>query len=130
MENILKTTIIGLFFGTFGTTIGGIIGIMLNNNSNKFLSFILSLASGLMMSVVCFDLIPKSLEFAKVLSVIMAIGIGVIIMIICDIGVQERINSKKIKLNENESLLKTGIIVSIGLALHNIPEGLAIRGWI
>lgn len=130
MENILKTTIIGLFFGTFGTTIGGIIGIMLNNNSNKFLSFILSLASGLMMSVVCFDLIPKSLEFAKVLRVIMAIGIGVIIMIICDVKVQERINSKKIKLNENESLLKTGIIVSIGLALHNIPEGLAIRGWI
>lgn len=130
LENILKTSIIGLFYGTFGTTIGGIIGIMLNKKSNKFLSFILSLSSGLMMSVVCFDLILKSLEFAKVLSVIMAVGIGAVIMIICDVGVQERINSKKIKINENESLLKIGIILSIGLALHNIPEGLAIRGWI
>ena len=27
MQEILKTTILGLFFGTFGTTIGGIIGI-------------------------------------------------------------------------------------------------------
>ena len=26
MNNLLKTTLIGLFFGTFGTTIGGIIG--------------------------------------------------------------------------------------------------------
>lgn len=31
-------------------------------------------------------------------------------------------NSSSIK----SSLLRTGIVVSIGLALHNIPEGLAI----
>ena len=133
MENILKTFVMGLFFGTFGTTIGGIIGIILNKNSNKFLSFILSLASGLMISVVCFDLIPKALESAKVVSVILATGMGVVSMIICDVGVQERINNKKSKLysnSENGRLLKTGIIVSIGLALHNIPEGLAIRSRI
>lgn len=133
MENILKTSVIGLFFGTFGTTLGGIIGITLNKNSNKFLSFILSLASGLMISVVCFDLIPKALEFANVASVILATWMGVVTMIICDVGVQERINSKKSKLysnSENGRLLKTGIIVSIGLALHNIPEGLAIRSRI
>ena len=28
--------------------------------------------------------------------------------------------------NKKSNLLKTGIIVSIGLALHNFPEGLAI----
>ena len=45
MGYLLKTTLIGLFFGTFGTTIGGIIGVTLKATSNKFLSFILSLAS-------------------------------------------------------------------------------------
>ena len=45
MENIIKGTIIGLFFGTFGTTLGGIIGVVIKRNSNKFLSFILSFAS-------------------------------------------------------------------------------------
>lgn len=45
MKYLLKTTLIGLFFGTFGTTLGGIIGITLKNTSNKFLSFILSMAS-------------------------------------------------------------------------------------
>ena len=45
MEEIIRTTLVGLFFGTFGTTIGVIIGIFLNKNSNKFLSFILSFAS-------------------------------------------------------------------------------------
>ena len=45
IEEIIKTTLIGLFFGTFGTTIGGIIGVKLKKTSNKFLSFILSFAS-------------------------------------------------------------------------------------
>lgn len=45
IEEIIKTSLIGLFFGTFGTTIGGLIGIKLNRTSNKFLSFILSFAS-------------------------------------------------------------------------------------
>ena len=35
MNEILKTTLLGLFFGTFGTTIGGILGIVINKNSNK-----------------------------------------------------------------------------------------------
>ena len=43
--DIFKTTLLGLFFGTFGTTLGGIIGIIIKKNSNKFLSFILSFAS-------------------------------------------------------------------------------------
>ena len=30
MNEILKTTLLGLFFGTFGTTIGGILGIVIN----------------------------------------------------------------------------------------------------
>ena len=37
----------------------------------------------------------------------------------------KEINIKKGKIKGND-LLKTGIIVSIGLAIHNFPEGLAI----
>ena len=69
--DILKTTIIGLFFGTFGTTLGGIIGVVIKNHSNKFLSFILSFASGLMMAVICFDLIPEALGISSIFSTIL-----------------------------------------------------------
>lgn len=47
-------------------------------------------------------------------------------MIICDMIVQNKINTKKNKIGKN-SLLKTGIAVAVGLALHNLPEGLSIR---
>lgn len=126
MSQILKTTLIGLFFGTFGTTIGGIIGICLKNISNKFLSFILSFASGLMLAIVCFDLIPEAMEISKIINVLLGIILGIIIMVMCDVFVQKKFNIKKKGDIKNKSLLRTGIIVSIGLALHNLPEGLAI----
>ena len=122
--DIIKTTLLGLFFGTFGTTLGGIIGCFFNNVSNKFLSFILSFASGLMMSIICFDLIPEAMEITNIITVIMGIILGIIAMIFCDLLVSKKFNQKR-ELQTN-NLLKTGIIVSIGLAIHNFPEGLAI----
>jgi len=126
MGYLLKTTLIGLFFGTFGTTLGGIIGLTFKKTSNKFLSFILSLASGLMISIVCFDLIPEALEISNISFVILGILFGVICMIACDMLVQKKFNTSVKYAKTSNSLLKTGIIVSIGLALHNFPEGLAI----
>lgn len=125
MSQIVKTTLIGLFFGTFGTTIGGIIGVSFKKTSNKFLSFILSFASGLMLAIVCFDLIPEAMKISKIINVIFGIIIGIALMIICDINIQKKFMKSNTK-NVNSSLLKTGIVVSIGLALHNLPEGLAI----
>lgn len=126
MGNILKTTLIGLFFGTFGTTIGGIIGVKFKNPSKKFLSFILSFASGLMLAIVCFDLLPEAFNLTNLPTVFLGILLGIIMMIICDLLVDKKFNnSNKFKQNKND-LIKTGIIVSIGLALHNFPEGLAI----
>ena len=122
--DVIKTTLLGLFFGTFGTTLGGIIGCLFDKVSNKFLGFILSLASGLMMAVICFDLIPEALSLDNILVIVIGICLGIISMIFCDLLVENKFNKKqKIKSN---SLLKTGIIVSIGLAIHNFPEGLAI----
>ena len=139
MNEIIKNTLLGLFFGTFGTTIGGILGIVIKKNSNKFLSFILSFASGLMMSVICFDLIPEALGISNIYGIVFGILIGIISMIFCDIIVQKKFNQKQQKYASTNDLLKTGIIVAIGsgfeasmrlglglaiaICLHDIPEG-------
>ena len=123
---ILKTTLLGLFFGTFGTTLGGILGVVIKKQSNKFLSFIFALASGLMMAVICFDLIPEALEISNILEVIIGVILGIIAMIFCDLLVDKKFSGKVQVHNKQSKLLKTGMIVSIGLAIHNFPEGLAI----
>ena len=47
-------------------------------------------------------------------------------MIFCDNIIKRFFNKKYETQGKNSSLLKTGIIVGIGLAIHNFPEGLAI----
>ncbi len=123
---MIKTTLLGLLFGTIGTTLGGIIGIIQKRESNKFLSLVLSFASGLMLAVVCFSLIPESLRIIDVSMVVMWILIGIICMVICESIVNNKIGNETIKGDSKLRVLKIGIIVGIGLAIHNIPEGIAI----
>ena len=106
METIIKTTLIGLFFGTFGTTLGGIIGIKLKKTSNKFLSFILSFASGLMTSIICFELIPEALGISNLIVVILGIILGILMMIICDIFVDKVFNKTNIAVDKKTQINK------------------------
>lgn len=123
---MLKTTLLGLFYGTIGTTIGGLIGIFTKKSTNKFLSFVLSFASGLMLAVVCFSLIPEALNILDISMVTIGIIIGIGCMIVCESWINKNYINKDTDNNDSWKILKTGIIVSVGIAIHNIPEGIAI----
>lgn len=79
-----------------------------------------------MTAIICFDLIPESLNFIDISLCIMGILTGIIIMIICNSFIEKYISSKR---QISNSLFKTGLIIASGLAIHNFPEGLAIRFW-
>lgn len=49
-------------------------------------------------------------------------------MILCNDLIKRHISLSS-KTTSN-SLLKTGLVVAAGLAIHNFPEGLAIRFWL
>ena len=120
MNNASRITLIGLFWGMIGTTLGGILGSILKIKSNKYISFILELAAGLMTAIICFDLIPESLKYGNISNCILGIFIGIFVMFVCD-----NIIKKNHKTYTN-SLLHTGFVIFIGLTIHNFPEGLAI----
>ena len=76
-----------------------------------------------MTAIICFELIPEGLELTGLFTTISSIIAGIIIMIMCDNTIKRKFELKR---EGSNSLLKTGIIIGIGLAIHNFPEGLAI----
>ncbi len=61
MSTVWWIVIITAIAGVCGTGFGGLVGAVLKRDSAKVVSLLLSFAGGVMMAVVCFDLIPESL---------------------------------------------------------------------
>ena len=65
-----------------GTGRGGLVGAILQKDSNRTVSLLLSFAGGVMLSVVCFDLVVESIETnTGIFMVILSISLGVAITI-------------------------------------------------
>lgn len=123
MEKVLYVTLTGLFVGVLGTGIGGIIALFLKKPGDRLLSFILGFAAGIMLTIVCFELLPEAFERGDLLIGLLGIITGVFAIIIID----DRQNIRNIKKNRNyNNSVKVGKLIGLGVALHNFPEGLAI----
>lgn len=61
----LAIIVITLISGVVGTGLGGLVGVLLKRDSNKVVSLLLSFAAGIMLAVVCFDLMSKPLDMMK-----------------------------------------------------------------
>lgn len=58
----LAITVITFIAGVVGTGLGGVIGAVLKRDSNKIVSLLLSFAAGIMLAVVCFDLMSEPVQ--------------------------------------------------------------------
>lgn len=99
-----------------GTMIGASLGILLKKPSDKLLGTIIGFAGGLMLAVVVFELIPESIEKWNFKATLMFSFIGAITIIFIDY-VCGKIN---LAISRNE---KMAFMVALGLMLHNFPEG-------
>ncbi len=58
----LAIIIITFIWGVVGTGLGGLVGVFLKRDSNKVVSLLLSFAAGIMLAVVCFDLMKEPID--------------------------------------------------------------------
>lgn len=122
--SIVYISIIGLMIGVVGTGLGGLLVILLGKPSNKVLSGILGFAGGIMVSVIFVDLLPEAFEIGGFLPAIVGLFSGVLLILCMDVILPHDhfFDSS----DANSRFIKTGAILGIGIALHNMPEGLAI----
>lgn len=121
MNRILFITLISTMVCGFGTAIGALIATTFRKSSTVIVSSIMAIAGGLMLSVITFDLIPESMKLGGMFLTLIGIFIGVVFVTILDIFLPDTALLKKYG-----SHVKTALLLGIGLAAHNFPEGLAI----
>lgn len=122
MNTLLQTTLIGFFVGIIGTGLGGSMAFVLNYPTKRFLSGIIGISSGLMIAIVTFELIPEAFMLGGVAATAFGVSLGTITASILDSIVTKTYFSK----SNSQSFIKTSLLLGLGIAMHNFPEGLAI----
>jgi ZIP family zinc transporter len=119
MDNLLL--IVSLIF--VGQTLGSIVGLIKKPEKNVLYGS-LAFAASMMLGISFFQLIPESLKISSIFLVIISFVFGIVIMRIVD-RILPHINPELMK-KEKPSVKRSVTMLVIGIALHNIPEGLAI----
>ena len=140
--------------GVGGTGLGGLVGAMLQKDSKRVVSLLLSFAGGVMLSVVCFDLVTEAIEtntgiWTVAASIAFGVGITFILNYLIDRktnpevphidenhpktadDLDELIHSDHLKHHYNQKdsklgLFVAGMVMACAIALHNVPEGMTI----
>ena len=140
--------------GIGGTGIGGLVGAMLQKDSKRTVSLLLSFAGGVMLSVVCFDLVSEAIETNMgVWTVVGSIALGVAVTYFLNYLIDRKTNPEVPHIDENHpktaddldelihsnhlnqhvakqdskfGLFVAGLVMACAIALHNVPEGMTI----
>ena len=116
LASFILTSLAGL------STIIGYFIIFIKGDKNKVISFALSFASGIMLTISIIDLIPSSNNYLSNYHFIFRLLL-MLFFFVLGLFISTYI-SNKVELNNHESLKKIGIISIIAIIFHNIPEGI------
>jgi ZIP family zinc transporter len=108
------------------TGIGGLIVVALGRISDRFIASSMGFASGVMLLVSFLNLFVESLDLTSYLNVSLAFVFGSLFMILFDVGLPHLELGKPENGLVQSKLLKSGVLILIGITLHNIPEGVII----
>ncbi len=119
MDNLLLI----LFLIFFGQTVGSLIG-LIKKPKKIILYASLAFAASIMIGVSFFQLIPESLKITSPFVVLISFFLGIGIFRVID-RTLPHINPELMK-KEKPNVKRTVNMLVIGIALHNLPEGLAM----
>jgi len=120
---LLLSTLAGL-----STTIGSILGIAVRNPGPRFMTLTLGFSAGVMIHVSFVELLQGGVNAVGFMPAHTAFFLGMLVMFAIDALIphdylgQEEHSGTGMK---SSSLLKTGMFVALGIAIHNFPEGMA-----
>jgi len=119
---LVLTTLAGL-----STTIGSLLGILVRKPGPRFMALTLGFSGGVMILVSFVELLAGGIEAVGFAAAHIAFFAGMLGMFLIDVLIPheymaERHDSEG---RAQDTLLKTGLLVALGIGIHNFPEGMA-----
>src|SRR4030042_4400862 len=111
------------------TVVGSLIFLSHTFRKRRFISFFLGLSAGVMIFLSFVELLPYSIKGLGFLSANIFFFVGVIVMALIDFFLPHHYLEERICRRQNiidRRLLSTGLVVTLGLIIHNFPEGMAV----
>ena len=109
------------------TVIGAFILFFFGKPTRKIMSLVLGFASGIMLAISSFSLLPEALLLGGMARTIAGFLAGAGLMFALDTFVPHaHIGEGEADVHGDAQMLKLGYFIFLGIALHNLPEGLAI----
>ncbi|ADZ83361.1 ZIP family metal transporter [Cellulosilyticum sp. ST5] len=120
---LVRVGTLGLLAEGGGLSFGILLLYLFHIKNERLIGMLFGGTSGLMLAMICFDILPEALEKGRIDLVFVGIIMGVLLGTLLDDFVpeiQKRLGKK------NSPLSKMGLILAVGIALHNLPEGFAL----
>lgn len=123
MQDALHILWISTFAG-FATTLGSLLVLIFGRPQERVLAALLAGSGGVMLAVVTLDLLPTAWKIGPLSQVVLGLVVGILFMGYAD----RRMNSSSptLPLSRRQRLKRIGLLVASGIALHDLPEGMAI----
>ncbi len=130
--SVIRTAIIGLLTGVLGTGAGGVLALLLDFSGAR-LSFLLAASGGVMISISLVELVPEAIEVGSKGLAAVGLLLGVVVLFILDMVLPHThsslfgCNKRGVYHGERVAKMRSaGLLIGLGIAMHNLPEGLAI----
>jgi zinc transporter, ZIP family len=115
--------IMGAIASALGIGVGGGLAWLLKGIQKGF-AFTYSLCAGLIIGLLCLEMIPESIELGGWIILIIGLGFGLVLFHF----LHQIMNNIMIITNSNrkEIFIRSGTLLAISIAIHNFPVGIAL----
>lgn len=110
------------------TVLGSLLAVMVRKPGPRFMVLTLGFSAGVMLLVAFSELLPHGVQTVGFLAAHAAFFAGMALMFLVDVLVPHQYlggERPPVRRSYDGSYLRTGVLVALGVAIHNFPEGMA-----
>ena len=126
MDDIILIAFLFSLVAGLSTGLGSLIAFFIKDFKRKYLSVMMGFSAGVLIQISFMELLFSAVTETGLLNANIAFFIGIATIAVIEFLIPHEYEEEKLteKERKNKRLMKTGLLVSAGIIIHNFPEGI------